>query len=90
MEGITYDQALYSLELACQYFSRSPSDTNAQQLKFYLQQAYRVCIDCGINLGFMYNNNTFREAWELFTNHQVPVSQHRSNVVYLFERLPFS
>jgi len=90
MEGITYDQALYSLELACQYFSQSPSDQTLQQLTLNLQQAYRVCIDCGINLRFMYSNNTFREAWDLFTNHQEPVSQLRSNTVYLFEKPHFS
>jgi hypothetical protein len=90
MEGITYDQALYSLELACQYFSQSPSDKNLQQLKFYLQQACRVCIDCGIALRVMYRNNTFREAWDLFTNHQEPVSQLRSNMVYLSKKPHFS
>jgi hypothetical protein len=90
MELPSYEQALYSLELACQYFSQSPSDTNVQQLKFYLKQAYIVCIESNINLRFMYSNNTFQEAWNLFTSYQEPVSQHRSNVVYLSDRLPLS
>lgn len=77
---------LVPLELACGYCLKNPKNRRHYEvLGEVIHSIFRQAIDNGVEMGFIYRNPVFQQAWELFTT---PDTQLRSNVVYLKGRLP--
>ena len=76
-----------SLELACLYCIKYATDTHYSNLSDMIHLTLQRGIEAGIDIRFIQKNPIFIKAWDLFTGHKEPNSQHPSNVIYLSERL---
>ena len=76
---------LVPLELACGYCLKNPKNRRHYEvLGEVIHSIFRQAVDNGVEMGFIYRNPVFQQAWDLFCSlPSAPAAQHRSNVVYL-------